>query len=437
VTAADQEGSRVARRRRDAKVSRRRFLGVLAATLTAAAGLAGSSGRLRAKSGHPPTSGVALPAPDISVTTSSSTSTTTTTTTRAPKKSTTTRAAQAAGNRPRPGPEPFPRSGYPTASTVALRGVQTRQYRPDGVSNRTFDLTGAVWNSSPLSSAVMYPIAIDDGGSNTPNGHNTILKGARINGNLNLGRFRGDNYDQYHSGIEHNCDSDSGYVIADRVRVHNMMDGYRFKGRGDGYLKRCWFSDISDDALEFEDIRGNVFVYDCLWECVTAFSDRDGSATPLPSSRLEVDGLLCWIKPQKDAAGSSSEFSGCSGGAGEGCGELGESGKCSFAIWKGSSQSRPRIVVRNSWFRIDRLSCYGASSMAWPGGGLTWGSGGTSYSYRNVKVLWTGLNVAGRPTGRSYPGPRLPSGVELVTGAKALDMWEGAVAAWKDDHGYG
>jgi hypothetical protein len=57
-----------------------------------------------------------------------------------------------------------------------------------------------------------------------------------------------------------------------------MMDGYRLKGQGDGYLKRCWFSNIGDDALELEELRSNVFVYDCLWECVTAFSDRGGGA---------------------------------------------------------------------------------------------------------------------------------------------------------------
>jgi hypothetical protein len=371
-------------------VKRRRFLTGLAATVVGAAGLAGATGRPKAKpSSPPPTTVAALPA----TTTTSTTTTTVATTTSAPPPA-------AAPVRPRPGAEPFPDRAYPPATTVTLRGVQTTQYGPNGMSDRILDLTGAVWRTSPIDSAVKWPIVINDGGSNTPNGHNTVLKGARIKGNLDLNRYRGDNYDQYHSGIEHNCDSPSGYSIADRVRVENMMDGYRLKGEGDGYLKRCWFSDISDDALELEEIRGNVFVYDCLWECVTAFSDRDGAVAPLPTSRLEVDGLLCWIKPQRDIANSSDEFQGCSGGAGEGCQELADSGKFSFAIWKGGEQSRPTISVRNSWFRIDRLSSYGSSSMAWPGAGLTWGSGARSYTYRNVKCCGPALTLT-----RTRPAP--------------------------------
>jgi hypothetical protein len=78
-------------------------------------------------------------------------------------------------------------------------------------------------------SAVKWPIVIDEGGSNTPNGHNTVLKGARTNGNLGLNR--GDSYDRYPSGIEHNCDSASDWIVADGVRVDNMLDGYRLKAR--------------------------------------------------------------------------------------------------------------------------------------------------------------------------------------------------------------
>jgi hypothetical protein len=400
-------------------VNRRRFLAGLAATLAGAAGPVGCSRRPEAKS-PPPTTAAALPA---------------TTTTAVASRTSAPRPA--ATNRPMPGAEPFPASSYPPPATVNLTGTQTTQYRPNGVSDRIFNLTGAVWTTSPTVSAVKWPIVIDDGGSNTPNGHNTVLKGAQIRGNMDLNRYRGQNYDRYHSGIEHNCDSARGYIVADGVRVDNMMDGYRLKGQGDGYLKRCWFSNISDDALELEEIRGNVFVYDCLWECVTALSDRGGAVAPLSSSRLEVDGLLCWIKPQKDIINSSREFQGCSGrGVGQGCQELADSGKFSFAIWKGEAASRPTIVVRNSWFRIDRMSCYGTSSMAWPGAGLTWGSGTTSYTYKNVKVLWTGLDLAGNPTNAAYPGPALPSGVKLVTGPDALDMWEAAAAAWKADHGY-
>jgi hypothetical protein len=416
-------------------VNRRRFLVELTATLAGAVAVAGSTGRLKARP-VPPVPATAAAQPATTTTTIRPTTTSSTTSTTSTRVAHRTPAPQpAALKRPMPGPEPFPASNYPPRTTVTLTGAQTAQYRPNGVSNRIFDLRGAVWHNTPVH--LPYPIVVDDAGSNTPDGHNTILKGATINGNLDRTRYRGDNYDAYHSGIEHNCDSATGWIIGDRIRVDNMMDGYRFKGQGDGYLKRSWFSNISDDALELEDIRGNVFVYDCLWECVTAFSDRDGTAAPLPTSRLEVDGLLCWIKPQKDRVHSSGEFQGCSGtGAHGGCQELADSGRFSFAIWKGGAVSRPTVVVRNSWFRIDRMSCYGASSMAWPGAGLTWGHGSTSHSYKNVKLLWTGLDLAGNPSRAPYPGPPLPPGVQLVSGREALDMWESAAAAWKADHGY-
>jgi hypothetical protein len=230
-------------------------------------------------------------------------------------------------------------------------------------------------------------------------------------------------------------DTVDGYGISDGLRIDNMMDGYQWHAEVGGavYSKRAYMSDIHDDAWEIEEMVGDVYIYDCLVEgCCSGISDRGGALARLPSSKLVVDGLLMWIKPQKDVVNSSDEFQGCSG---DGCQEVAHSSRFSFAIWKGEAVSRPTIVVRNSWFRIDRMSGYGPSSMAWPGAGLSWGRGSTSYTYTNVKVLWTGLDLAGNPTRAPYPGPPLPPGVKLVTGPDALAMWEAAAAAWKTDHG--
>jgi hypothetical protein len=124
-------------------VNRRRFLTGLAATLVGAAGLAGATRRPKATpSPPPPTTVAALPA----TTTTATTTTATTTTTLATE---TSAPPPAAPVRPRPGAEPFPDVDYPPATTVTLRGVQTTQYGPNGVSDRIFDLTGAVWRTSP------------------------------------------------------------------------------------------------------------------------------------------------------------------------------------------------------------------------------------------------------------------------------------------------
>lgn len=334
--------------------------------------------------------------------------------------------------RPLPAAEPFPGSNYPPATTVTLSGTQTTQYRPNALSNRIFNLTNAVWNNAPTT--LEYPIVIDDAGGGTPNGTNTILRGAKINGTLDLGANRGSQYDNYHSGIEHNSNSSAGYVIGENIQVSKMMDGYRFLGNGTAYLKRFYGSSLFDDFIEVEDLVGNVFIYDCLVEgCYSGISDREGPARS--SGTITIDGLLLWLKPVKDLDGSSVEDDACQTTAG--CNELNANGKGTFGIWKGEPASR-NLTVRNSWFRLDRRTTWDINDgMSWPGTGTSdWGTG-ASISYTNCKLLWTGLDTAGNATATAYPGPALPAGVQLVTGQTALDMWNRAAFAWKESHGLG
>jgi hypothetical protein len=166
-------------------VNRRRFLVGLAA-LDGAAGLAGSIGRPRTSSSSaPPSTAAALPA-----TTMTATTTTTTTATRVTRTSAKPRPT--AAHRPMPGAEPFPAANYPPATTVTLSGVQTTQYRPH-TSDRIHDLTGASWLQSPTLAAIRWPFDINDAGSSTPDGHNTVVLGGTILGNLDKNLFRGDN----------------------------------------------------------------------------------------------------------------------------------------------------------------------------------------------------------------------------------------------------
>jgi hypothetical protein len=405
-------------------VNRRRFLARLAVTLAGAAGLAVSPWRPKPKPSLPlPTTSTALPA-----TTATTTTTTVVSRTSAPPPS-------AATDRPMPGAEPFPAANYPPRTTDTLLGTQTTQYRPH-VSDRILDLTGAVWDNAP-SGGLLYPIVVDDAGAGTPDGTRTILKNARVNGTLDLSGIRGTQYANYSSGIEQNSNTAAGWIITDGVRVSKMMDAYRLRGDGTGYIKRLYASDIADDAFEIEELNGDVYIYDTLIDgCCVGISDRDGAALR-SDNKLEIDGLLMWIKPWTDVKNSSGTFQGCSGtGPGSGCEELAISGKFGFTPWKGHEDSRSTVIVRNSWFRIDRMSCYGTSSMAWPGAGLTWGRGTPAPVYKNVKVLWTGLDLSGNPTDTPYPGPALPKGVELVSGPAALAMWDRAAVAWKTAHGY-
>jgi hypothetical protein len=404
-------------------VNRRRFLAGLAFTLAGAAGLAGATSRRKPKpSLPPPTIPTALP-----TTTAIKATTNVVSRTSAPPP-------QAATDRPIPGAEPFPAANYPPGITDTLTGIQTTQYRPH-ISDRILDLTGAIWNNAP--NGLLYPIVVDDAGAGTPDGTRTILKNARVNGTLDLNGIRGTQYASYHSGIEQNSNTAAGWIITDGVRVSKMMDAYRLRGDGTGYIKRLYGSDIADDAFEIEELNGDVYIYDTLIDgCCVGISDRGGAALR-SDNKLEIDGLLMWVKPWTDVENSSGTFQGCSGtGPGSGCEELAVSGKFGFAPWKGDEYSRSTVIVRNSWFRIDRMSCYGTSSMAWPGAGLTWGTGTPAPVYENVKVLWTGLDLSGNPTDTSFPGPALPSGVELVSGSAALAMWDRAAAAWKTAHGY-
>jgi len=312
-------------------------------------------------------------------------------------------------------------------------GPQTNQFRPVEVSNRKYELglpgqSQAVWSSAPTAAGLLSPIVLNISGSSAI-ASDTCLLGGVVHGNLDLSQARGDQYDAYHSGIEQGNESIDGFAVSDGVRVERMFDGYRFVGRGAGagagaYLKRFYGSDLRDDCLERDEFTGDVYLYDSLFEgCYSGISDRGVPAAT--GARTVLDGVLMWIKPTTDRRHSTSA-DWCN--TGEGCHELETQGAGTFAIWKGEADASGVVEVRNSWFRLDRRTVWGIDSMAWPcTAGSSWGTG-TTCTYRNVKLLWTGSGP--------YPGPALPAGVELVTGARALRMWNAAAAAWRVDHGY-
>jgi hypothetical protein len=312
-------------------------------------------------------------------------------------------------------------------------GVQTSQFRPDEVSNRRYELglpgdSQAVWNSAPTAPGLLSPILLNIAGSSAT-ASDTCLIGGVVNGDLDLRQARGDQYDAYHSGIEQGNDSAHGFAVSDGVRVDRMFDGYRFVGTGAGlgagaYLKRFYGSDLRDDCLERDEFTGDVYVYDSLFEgCYSGISEIGRRAAA--GARTILDGVLMWVKPTTDRRHSrSADWCDTS----EGCRELEIRGAGTFAIWKGEGDGSDVVEVRNSWFRLDRRTVWGLDAMAWPcGAGSSWGIKPTC-TYRNVKLLWTSTDP--------YPGPPLPSGVELVTGARALGLWDAAAAAWKADHGY-
>jgi hypothetical protein len=332
-----------------------------------------------------------------------------------------------------PGPSREDCLALPAGQGSPRSGVQTSQFRPLELSGRKYELglpgqQQAVWNTAPRAEGLQSPIVLNVDGSNAV-ASDTCLIGGMVHGNLDLAQARGDQYNDYHSGIEQGNDRADGFAVADGVRVERMLDGYRFIGRGAGpgagaYLKRFYGSDLRDDCLERDEFTGDVYVYDSLFEgCYSGIS-----AIGLPAAdgaRTVLDKVLMWIKPTTDRRHSAS---GDWCRTPEGCHELETRHAGSFAIWKGEANAPNVVEVRNSWFRLDRRTVWGIEGMAWPcTPGSTWGTG-TTCTYRNVKVLWTGEDP--------YPGPPLPAGVELVTGARARTMWDTAAAAWKAEHGY-
>ena len=347
-----------------------------------------------------------------------------------------------------PADETFPGSGWPPANTTNVTGNQgTTQYRPDNIDDTKFnlghpvnDVNHAVWTQSP--GTLQYPMVINDAGGATGDGHNTWHYGGEIQGtDATLGE-RDVQY-AHTSGIEH-CNDGGGYSIADTMKITNIGDGYRFTDSATtAWLKRIYCKDLRDGFVEFDEMTGNAVIYDCLVEgCYSGFSDI-GSGTN-SGNTLTVDGVLMWLKPTVDTDEDPGTGTWC-GGTG-GCPELNgvwSDGRFrgSNGIWEGDSGSFGTVVVRNSWFRMDRTSAWGPAPMKWPGqSGAQWNNSTALTIGPNVKMLWTGASktlVSGEIAAgaNSYPST-LPSGVELITGQAALDKWNKAAAAWKKDHGY-
>lgn len=351
--------------------------------------------------------------------------------------------------------ETFPGANWPPASTTNFTGDQgTTQIRPDSQSNRKFNLGHPVTDAnhaffdqapgtvSPATGGPVYPMVINQSGG-VGNGTNTWHFGGEVIGTDAEADPRDVQYADHTSGIEHTGNSASGFLVADSLRVSGIGDAYRFVDDGVAYLKRIYASNIRDGFVEFDELTGDAYIYDCLVEkCYSGFSDI-GSGTN-SGKTLTVDGVLMWLCPTVDTDESPGAGTWC-GGTG-GCTELNgvwSDGKFrgSNGIWEGDSGSYGTVIVRNSWFRIDRPSAWGPAPMLWPGQtGAQWNNSSTLTIGQDVKILWTGATktlsggeiAAG---GNSYPST-VPSGVQLVTGQTALDMWNRAAAAWKAAHGY-
>jgi hypothetical protein len=335
-----------------------------------------------------------------------------------------------------PDDEPFPASNWPPALTSVLTGRQTAQYRPDSPSGRKLDLglvseaDHAYWTNAPQ--PLEYPLVIN--GSGAGGCHDTWLYGGEIQGTDNPDIPRDRHY-AHTSGIEHSCDRPTGYAVADGVVVKRMGDGFRFVDEGTAYLKRFWGADLNDGFIELDAWTGDAFIYDCLVEgCYSGISDIGSGSNR--GKTLTVDGLLLWIKPTVDTPSSrGGEWAGDGGFAELDVAWSDGRYRGSNGIWEGDPGSFGTVVVRNSWFRIDRPSVW--NNLGWPGqAAATWNPQANLTVGPNVRVLWTGMSRSGVTTSQGYPGPALPAGVELVSGQGALTMWNLATAAWKTAHGY-
>lgn len=358
--------------------------------------------------------------------------------------------------RPLPGPEPFPAVGWPPTNTANVTGNQgTTQYRPDTQSDTKFNLghpaldaNHAFWTQAPgtVVPAVggpVYPMVINQGGG-AGNGTKTWHYGGRIVGTDAENTPRDVQYADHTSGIEHTGNDLAGYLVGDSLRVSGIGDAYRFVDKGTAYLKRFWASNIRDGFVEFDELDGDAFIFDCLVEgCYSGFSHSGPPAHDATARTLTIDGVLMWLKPTVDTPSTSG---GVWHGGGAGQAELDgvwSDGRFrgSNGIWEGDAISYGKVIVRNSVFRIDRPSVYNNPAMLWPGqSGALWNNN-AKLEVHNTTICWTGasktLDAAGQivPGNASYPST-VPPGVALVTGRDAFDMWNQFTQEWKTAHGY-
>lgn len=312
----------------------------------------------------------------------------------------------------------------PTTAALTKTGTQTG-YINQTNTNQTWNLTGAVWNSTP-SSAHYYPVRSD-----------AFTKGCIIGGSVDGRVPRSATRDQWYNGEDGGTrlggeafrqtltNTSGNFLVLRNTYAKDIEDAYDPNGTSTAhtmYLDHVRAEYVRDDCIEDEGTGTSekpmsVVINNSLFDgCFTGFAERptwsnSASQNGSGAQSLTVDNSLMYIQPQPlgpNYCSSSKVSSGRCKPTGTSNVWLGAHG-----IWKWSAAAAKTVTIRNTIFRLDQASYSSCASQQWPAG-----------TYQNVKLVWTGSGSYATAGGCKNV---LPPGVTLTTDKS---VWDNAKAAW-------
>jgi hypothetical protein len=310
----------------------------------------------------------------------------------------------------------------PTTATLSKTGSQT-SYINKPNTNLTWNLTGAVWNSTPTS-AHYYPVRSD-----------AFTKGCIVGGSVDGGVPRAATRDQWYNGEDGGTrlggegfrqtltKTAGNWAVLRNTSVSNIEDAYDPNTQDAShtyYLDHVRAEMIRDDCLENEGTGTaekpmNVVIKNSMFDgCFTGFAERPtwsnhGAPNGSGPSSLTVENSLMYVNPQPLGSNYCDSTKVQQGR----CAQNGSTYLGAHGIWKWSEAAASKVTIRNSVFRLDMPSYTGCAPQVWPAG-----------TYENVKVVWTGKGSYATAGGCKNV---LPPGVTLTTDKS---VWDNAKAKW-------
>jgi hypothetical protein len=312
----------------------------------------------------------------------------------------------------------------PTTASLTKAGIQTTAVNQTN-NNQTWNLTGAVWNSTPKS-AHYYPVRSD-----------ALTKGCIIGGSVDGAVPKSATRDQWYNGEDGGTrlggeafrqtltNTAGNWLVLRNTSAEDIEDAYDPNGTSAShtmFLDHVQAKYIRDDCIENEGTGTSekpmsVTIRNSLFDgCFTGFAERptwsnSGSQNGSGAQSLTVDNTLMYIQPQPlgpNYCSSSKVTSGRCAATSTKNVWLGAHG-----IWKWSAAAAKNVTIRNSVFKLDMASYSSCSPQQWPAG-----------TYENVTLVWAGK---GSYAGAGGCKNTLPAGVRLTTDT---GVWDRAKAAW-------
>lgn len=220
-----------------------------------------------------------------------------------------------------------------------------------------------------------------------------------------------------HDGTSFQIQRASDWFVFDGIRGYNVQDGVRPSAPASGppfpaskyRLSNFWFENIHDDSIETFPQGG--LIEDGLVDGAFVFLSGPDAGGLITGERLIVRRCLARVMMHPEIRDGQDD------GAPYVDGTI-INGNGAHGIWKDVDPlSLQPAHVEDCIFLQPWKPCVQPEFwLSWP----------SSWTYRNVHLIWLGEGV--------YPMP-LPNGVTLHTGVDGWNLWLAGKAAWKAAHG--